>query len=179
LKKRKEELKGAITAEIRIKEAKNTQLIQKFRKIVADYQEMQEDFKKKANERAIKEIKMANPNLNDEEVQQLLLTQDQEEPKKQLSKSQQSTLETYHDEALETRKDVLLIEQSLIELQELFVTMEKLVDQQSQLLDNIEANCERSAEYMNQGVQTLKEANELHISKAVPNLFTKILSGGK
>lgn len=165
IEKRKEELKGVITAEVRIKESKHTQLVQKFRKFVSEYQEMQEDFKKKNSERAIKEIKLANPNITDDEAKKLMQTQDLEENKSTLSKSQQSTLDTYYNEAIETRKDVQLIEQSLIELQELFITMEKLVDQQDQLLDNIEANCERSVESMNGGVKLLEDANQLHINK--------------
>jgi syntaxin 1B/2/3 len=172
--KRKVASGGKITPEIRIRESHHASLCIKFKNLIGVFSCVQEDFKKKSSEIAFKQYKITHPHKKDEEIREMIEQQDQKMEEKTLTKSQQGTLNAYYDEAVETRKDVLLIQQSLIELQDLFITMEKLVDQQDELLDNIEANLEHTVDDINAGVEIMKEAAGLSLLNTPFTLMNKI-----
>lgn len=138
--KRRKEIKEENSAEMRIRISQHVQLTKQFQEMIQEYQELQEKFKKESSNKQRRAVKMANPNLTDQEVDQVIQQGGDEDAyrKKVLTKSQQGTLNTYYDEAVETRRDVQQIEQSLIELQDLFISMAQLVAQQQDLIDNIE-----------------------------------------
>lgn len=139
--KRRKEISEDNSAEMRIRISQHVQLTKQFQDMIGEYQDIQEKFKKENSDRQKRSIKIANPKLTDSEVDQIIVTGGDEDAYKKklgLSKSQQGTVNTYFDEAVETRRDVQQIEQSLIELQDLFISMAQLVAQQQDLIDNIE-----------------------------------------
>lgn len=158
---RKKELENKNTAEIRIREMKHVTLVKDFQKVIQDYQEMQAEYRKLYSDRAKRTCKITNPKLTDEEVEQLVENNQIDEDaykKKILTRSQQATLDTYYDEAIETRRDVLMLEASLIELQEMFVAMAQLVAQQDDLIENIENNVISADEFVKKGIQHTQDA---------------------
>jgi len=164
--KRKNEITEENSAEMRIRISQHVQLCNQFKDTIQEFQEIQEKFKKENTDRQKRSLKMANPKLNDQEIEQIVVQGGDEDAYKKkigLNKSQQGTLSTYYDDAIETRKDVQQIEQNLIELQDLFVSMAQLVSQQQDLMDNIE-NSVGSAEENNRiaidNVQGTKEHQE-------------------
>jgi t-SNARE complex subunit (syntaxin) len=99
--------------------------------------------------------------LTDDEVEEMVENKQIDEDaykKKILTKSQQGTLDAYYDEAIETRRDVMMLEGSLIELQEMFVAMAQLVAQQDDLIDNIENNVINADEYVKKGIEYVQAA---------------------
>jgi len=164
--KRKNEITEENSAEMRIRISQHVQLCNQFKDTIQEFQEIQEKFKKENTDRQKRSLKMANPKLNYQEIEQIVVQGGDEDAYKKkigLNKSQQGTLSTYYDDAIETRKDVQQIEQNLIELQDLFVSMAQLVSQQQDLMDNIE-NSVGSAEENNRiaidNVQGTKEHQE-------------------
>jgi len=151
------------TAEIRLREGQESQLLRDFQKIIADYQEMQAENKRMYAERAKRNAKIANPKLTEDQLNELVENGDINEDvflKRELTGSQKETLNTYYDEAVETRREVLLIEASLIELQDLFIAMAQLVAQQDDLIDNIENNVSASVAHVNKGIEHTKQAKK-------------------
>ena len=54
----------------------------------------------------------------------------------------------------------MTIEKSLRELQQLFVDMAVLVQEQGEMLDSVENNIEKAIDYVSQGRVQLKKANK-------------------
>jgi len=107
--------------------------------------------------------KITNPKLTDDEIEQLVENNQIDEnayKNKILTKSQESTLNTYYEEAVETRRDVLMIEASLIELQDMFIAMAQLVAEQDDLIDNVENNVHAAETYIKKGIEHLKDARQ-------------------
>jgi len=73
-----------------------------------------------------------------------------------LSRTQESTLDVLYEEAVETHKDIQILETSLIELQEIFITMSNLVEAQDDLIDNISANVLNAGEFVEEAIKDLK-----------------------
>jgi t-SNARE complex subunit (syntaxin) len=148
---RKKEVDGKNTAEIRMREGQHLQLMKHFGSLITDYQEMQAEYQKHYKDRMKRTVKITNPDLTEDEVEKLMTNNQIDEDaykKKILTKSQQGTINAYYDEAVETRRDILMLEASLIELQDMFITMAQLVAQQDDLIDNIENNVMSADEYV-------------------------------
>eukprot|EP01080_Neovahlkampfia_damariscottae_P002972 gene2972-4982_t len=159
--KRKKEVENKNTAEIRMREGQHLQLMKRFGALITDYQEMQAEYQKHYKDRMKRTVKITNPDLTEDEVDELMANNQIDEDaykKKILTKSQQGTINAYYDEAVETRKDILMLEASLIELQDMFVTMAQLVAQQDDLIDNIENNVISADEYVKKAVEDVKKA---------------------
>lgn len=166
-----------LSPEIRIKQQQHISLLNEFQKIVNEYLSNQEEYKKNQNQRIRSQILMANPNLPQDEVDDMVEKMDEKQLKNVLTGSQKSTLNTHYDEAIETRKDILEIEQNLRELQDMFIAFGQMVSDQDHLLDNIEHNIGSAEEYVRAGEKQLVQTQEIRSFQFL-NIF-KRLSFGK
>lgn len=151
------------SAEMRIRINQHVQVTNKFKDLVGEYQELQEKFKRENKEKQKRAMKIANPKLTEDEVEVIVSSgMDEDTYKKKLgiSKSQQGTVNTYFDDAVETRKDVQQIEANLIELQDLFISMAQLVATQSELLDNIETSVGIGEEVTRKGLEHVQATKQ-------------------
>lgn len=63
--------------------------------------------------------------------------------------------------ARERRDEIMRIEKGVIETNALFKDVQTLVSDQGELIDNIEANIQQSADNATEGAQSLQEAERL------------------
>lgn len=150
-----------LSPEIRIKQQQHKTLLEEFQKIINVYFINQEEYKKNQNQRIKSQILMTNPNLSQDELDEMMENMDEKQLKNVLTSSQKSTLNAYYDEAIETRRDVIEIERSLRELQELFISFGQMMSDQDILLDNIEHNLSTAEEYIRTGEKYLVQTQEI------------------
>ena len=90
--KRKKEVENKNTAEIRMREGQHLQLMKRFGLLITDYQEMQAEYQKHYKDRMKRTVKITNPDLTEDEVDELMANSQIDEDaykKKILTKSQQ------------------------------------------------------------------------------------------
>jgi syntaxin 1B/2/3 len=152
--------KGKKEAELRLRETNQFQVVKRFQELLFEYQTVQADFKEKYTDKLKRSYKISHPDSTEEEIDDLLQNQQLDEDvykkKVTLNKTQESTLDVLYEEAVETHKDIQILENSLIELQELFITMSNLVDLQDDLIDNISANVLNAGAYVEEAVVHIK-----------------------
>jgi syntaxin 1B/2/3 len=133
---------------VRIRETNEFQIIRKFQELLQQYSNLQAEYKEKYTEKLVNNYKITHPESNDEEVQELLQTKKLQETYKKktnVNKNLESTFDVLYQEAVkkifkkkvETQQDLVYLQNSLQELQELFITMSNLVESQDDLIDNI------------------------------------------
>jgi syntaxin 1B/2/3 len=156
---------GKKDAEIRLRETNQFQVLKRFQGLIFEYQTIQAEFKEKYSNNLKRNFKISNPDLTEEEVEDRFQNNDINEDSfkkvvvveySTLNKAQDSTLDVCYEEAVETFKDIQTLENSLIELQEIFMTMSYMVDLQDDLIDNISSNVKNSIDYVEESVKNIK-----------------------
>jgi syntaxin 1B/2/3 len=145
---------------IRMMQSHHFTLSNRFQTLLHDYFDIQESHKDLQNQRIRTQIAISKPELTEEQVDDLVLNGKDLQLmfKKALQGSQIGTLNTYYDEAVELRKDVYMIEESLKDLQELFVSFGQIMMNQQPLIDDIEENLTNADRDIRQGTEYLKQA---------------------
>jgi t-SNARE complex subunit (syntaxin) len=165
------------STEIRLREGKEYYLMKIFGALINDYQQIQEDYQKQYKDRMKRTVKITNPNLTENEIQDLVdnnnITEDAYK-KKILTSSQKGTINAYYDEAIETRREILLVEASLMELQDMFIAMAQLVAQQDDLIENIEYNVMGAQDFVAKATENIVVAQQ-HQEKSKYVLYMIII----
>jgi t-SNARE complex subunit (syntaxin) len=188
---RRKEMNDEDSAEMRIRINQHVQVTNKFKDLIGEYQELQEKFKRENKDKQKRAMKIANPKLTEEDTEVIVssgMDEDQYKKKLGITKSQQGTVNTYFDDAVETRQDVQSIEANLIEVQDLFISMAQLVSTQTELLDNIESSVGIGEEVTRQGLEHV-QATKKHQERSrvvtvvialiiIAVLFVVLLVGG-
>ena len=152
------------STEIRIREAQHMRLLKYFHKLLFEYKEIQTEIQKSNIERTMRMARITCPklcDLEDSELEKVIKDKEISEQtflQLELTTSQKETINTYYNEAIETRREVQLIEASLIELQDLYITMGQLIVQQDDLIDNIETHVSVAIEHIKEGTEDTKKA---------------------
>jgi len=148
------------SAEQRIRTNMHGTLTRKFLDLMAEYQEVQNQYKNKYKEKITRQFKIANPDATPEEIDEAL-----ESGNTQVFANQ--ILDKRHTQAknalayVENRhREILKLEESIKELHQLFVDMAILVEQQSEMLDQIEYNVNTSVAHTGKAVKELQLANQ-------------------
>uniref|UniRef100_A0A7S1KQT0 t-SNARE coiled-coil homology domain-containing protein n=1 Tax=Percolomonas cosmopolitus TaxID=63605 RepID=A0A7S1KQT0_9EUKA len=134
-----------------------TRLLEKFNRVNATFREMEEGNLKR-------QIKVVDPDLPDEKVEQMLEDKEFDISKYMdkilLGSSAKSTVTAMYMSAKETRDDLLELETSMEELVVLFRDLNTLVRDQSSMINNIEFNVQRTSEAMAEGVKNVRTARK-------------------
>ncbi len=105
-----------------------------------------------------------NPEATEEEIEDLIQKSKITEAdvfKPGLTQSQKHTLESYYAEVSETHRDIVELEAQFRELHELFLDFAALVNQQDELIDNIELQVSKAAEYVEKGRENLVKSRKI------------------
>eukprot|EP00287_Rhodomonas_sp_CCMP768_P004246 CAMPEP_0196737452 /NCGR_PEP_ID=MMETSP1091-20130531/15183_1 /TAXON_ID=302021 /ORGANISM="Rhodomonas sp., Strain CCMP768" /LENGTH=294 /DNA_ID=CAMNT_0042081307 /DNA_START=53 /DNA_END=937 /DNA_ORIENTATION=+ len=152
---------GKQDSESRIRNNMYSTLSKKFLQLVKEYQEMQSKYKNKYRDRIGRQVKVVKPDATDEEVDEMmesgqtavfaqsLLTQ----RSSQAAKNALADIQDKH-------RDILRLEQSIVELHQLFQDMSVLVQQQGDMLDDIQKSVENAHADVDKGVQQLEKAKQ-------------------
>jgi t-SNARE complex subunit (syntaxin) len=149
----------ALAAEERIKKNVHVTLVQDFIRAMEKYQQVQAQFKHKHEENVTRQVLTVNPSATSEEVAYVIQSGEAEQifaNSVQRDQSAQVALNYIRDR----HQDIMQIEKSLQELQQLFVDMAMLVTEQGEMIDSVENNIENAISYVVQGKGQLKKANK-------------------
>mmetsp|Transcript_21125 Transcript_21125/g.50171 ORF Transcript_21125/g.50171 Transcript_21125/m.50171 type:complete len:366 (+) Transcript_21125:162-1259(+) len=152
---------GHQDSETRIRNNMHSTLTKKFVQHVKEYQEMQTKYKNKYRERVGRQLKVVKPDATQDEIDELMDSGQQNVFSQQLlaERSTQAAKNALAD-IQDKHKDILRLEQSIVELHQLFVDMSVLVQQQGEMLDDIQYTVQQAHAYVDKGVQQLEKAKE-------------------
>jgi len=151
--------KNATPAELRIRNNMHGNLCKKFTAVARAYGDVQTAYQNSSRERLARQCKVVRPDLKDEEIEAIVDQGDDavfrdailEHDLRDKARQALSYVENKHN-------DIVKLNNSIMELHQLFVDMSVLVAQQGELIDQIEDNCSMAAEYTSQGVKAIREA---------------------
>mmetsp|Transcript_16695 Transcript_16695/g.23203 ORF Transcript_16695/g.23203 Transcript_16695/m.23203 type:complete len:420 (+) Transcript_16695:38-1297(+) len=148
------------STESRVKTSTHQMLMKNFLDIMRDYQEVQNNYKNKSRERVERQYRVVNPNATDEEIEMAMEKGQGVFADQIMEKSRQAAaLEAL--QYIENRhKDIVKLEQSILELHQLFVDLAILVDQQGEMIDQIEYNVVQAKTYTKEAVVEIAEASK-------------------
>eukprot|EP00760_Papus_ankaliazontas_P028640 PhM_4_TR3822/c0_g1_i1/m.61657 len=148
-------------AEVRIMENQHGFLLKQFIDVMKQYHTMQTENEKKYKDQVVRRLKTKFQNddgstISEAKAQQmaddLLKNGDQD----RIFQQSKHKLE----QIIETRNEVIRIEKSIRELQQLFVDLAALVHEQGEILNDISDNMTTTMEYMEEGVKQMKQARK-------------------
>lgn len=139
-------------------------LIVKFMSLMANYNQIQQQYKKRCKERILRQLKTAKPEVTDEEIESVV-NQNQEPP----AIFAQEFLDTHTQaraalEDIQARHfDITRLEQSLVELNSLYNDMYLLVNSQDSIISAIDSEVTRTDLIIGSGAKVeLKKAERIH-----------------
>lgn len=148
------------TAQYRIKTNMHGTLARKFMDQMAEYQEVQTKFKNKFRERVERQYRIVKPEATQEEIQEALESGNTQIFAKEILNQRHSQAKDALNYIENRHKDILRLEQSIKELQQLFFDMAILVEAQGELIDQIEYNVSQAGAYTKEAVKNLRDANK-------------------
>jgi syntaxin 1A/syntaxin 1B/2/3 len=156
----KKEEKNGVTTMTRLRDNQHRQLSKDFIDCIRRFQTVQTAYKDKFKDRIRREVAIVNPDASPDEIEAIVESgADQVFADNVMS---QKHAEASHAYQLiqEQHRDILRIEDSLMELHSMFVDMAALVDMQGEVLNNIEKNVSKALDYTEKGVEELKKASK-------------------
>jgi len=149
-------------AEQRIKKNIHSAILQKFVDTMQVYQGMQQKHRDNYRMTAANLIKTANPDATEEEIEDAITSGSAEQIFAQQTLARREAAKQAHNYVISKHKEILKIEQSLIQLHQLFVDMSVLVQEQSEIVANIEHNVQSAQEHTGEALKELRTANKYH-----------------
>lgn len=155
-------LKGeGMHADVRIQEAHHASLIQSFSRVMNRYNDIQAQHKLKYRNAIARQCRIVDPNVSDDVIQGYIESGQSAEifkgVKLEKAEKQLSDIKDRHE-------DIKRLERSLMELHEMFVDMSILVSEQGDMIDRIENQVAKSADYVESAKKKLIKAKNLQSS---------------
>eukprot|EP01118_Nematostelium_gracile_P009538 TRINITY_DN3232_c0_g2_i1.p1 TRINITY_DN3232_c0_g2~~TRINITY_DN3232_c0_g2_i1.p1 ORF type:complete len:295 (-),score=100.24 TRINITY_DN3232_c0_g2_i1:29-913(-) len=156
---KKKSKEGAANAKIRA----NMQgaLTKKFLDLMQEYQELQTKYKNKFRERVAVQYKMVKPDATAEEIDEAIDSGDTQIFAKAILDTERKNQAKNALAYIENKSnDIKRLEQSIMELHNLFLDMAILVEAQGELIDQIEYNVTTAVTNTTEAVKNLQGANK-------------------
>ena len=137
-------------------------LTKNFLDVMMDYKKVQETYQDKYKDRMQRQCLVVKPNATPQEIEKMMDGEKGHMFAKQIINTGQRQEARKALEDIQNRhKDVVRIEKSILELQQLFMDMAVLVSAQGEIIDQIAVHIDNAANDTEQGVQSLVKATEL------------------
>lgn len=151
--------KKKLQADIRVRENIHATCLQNLVVAVRAYQQSQQEYKVKLQEKASRQVRVVKPEATDEEIKTVIQSGDVNAIYREalLQPGADPIAQVYLSVA-DKYQDVLKLEQSVIELHKMFQDLAVLVEAQGEMLDNIEYQVTMAKDYMSQGNKQLNIA---------------------
>jgi len=148
--------KGSKPSETRIRRNMHTTLQQKFVQVVRVYQQAQQDYKTKIQDKVARQVKVVKPDATYEEIDTALRCGDTGAIYRAaiLQGGNDPIAEAFRN-VTSKYQDIVKLEKSMVELNGLFQDMAILVTQQGDLLGQIESQVHKAAAYVDKGNEEL------------------------
>lgn len=147
-------------ASLRMMRIKHFTLKDKFCTIMQEYSSMQLEYRDRCRERIRRELHVIGRDVTDHELEELL-----EQPLQKVfvnTLNEQAQLTMSDVEA--RHRDILKLEQSIREMQGLFLNLSIIVEKQQDIVDNIEYNVSMTENYVGRAKEDIREANKKRFS---------------
>jgi len=155
------ERKKITDAQIKIRKNMKGALTKKFVDLMGEYQELQNKYKNKYRERVAAQYKLVKPDATENEIDEAIESGDTQifakaildMERKQQAKNALSYVQN-------KSQDIRRLEQSILELHQLFLDLAVMVEAQGELIDAIEDNVNITVVNTGVAVENLKAANK-------------------
>jgi len=136
-------------------------LTKKFLDLMQEYQELQTRYKNKFRERVATQYKMVKPDAKPEEIEEAIESGDTQIFAKAILDTERKNQAKSALAYIESKSnDIKRLEQSILELHNLFLDMAIMVEAQGELIDQIEYNVTQTVENTKVAVQNLRTAGK-------------------
>lgn len=146
------------SADLRIRESQQTMLTKKFVGVMTEYNDIQAANKRKYRDMIKRQCQVVDPTISDQVVDNLIETGTTSDIFKgmRLDEASQAL-----DQIKDRHADILKLEQSLMQLHEMFLDMALLVSEQGDMIDRIENSVGKASDYVHKAKKKLDRALEL------------------
>lgn len=141
-------------AQLRIKINIQRDLTKRYLDLLQSYQTMQVDYENQIKSKMTRQIKLINPQTSDVDIENMITYKG----------AQFEILENKRDQSeasialvaiKEQHRDILLLEQSILELHQIFIDISSLIETQNELVDQIEWNCEQASAWTGEATKNI------------------------
>lgn len=154
LKEETEKLKGTgklNASDVRVRENMNTTLTKKFIDEMKTYQQSQQKYKTDIKNKVKRQVQVIKPDATDEEINEVMKSEGGKDAlykQSILAGGVNDQIKTTYAKVAGKYQDVLTLEQSVTELNQMFLDFALLTEQQGELLDQIEFNVTQATDYV-------------------------------
>ncbi|KAL2915198.1 hypothetical protein HK105_205305 [Polyrhizophydium stewartii] len=154
--------KNPDSSDVKIRISQHGVLTKNFLDVMMEYKKIQETYQDKYKDRMQRQCLVVKPNATPQEIQQMMDSEKSQVFAKEIVNTGQRQEARRALEDIQNRhKDVVRIEKSILELQQLFMDMAVLVAAQGEIIDQIAVHIDNAANDTEQGVQALSQATKL------------------
>lgn len=157
--------KAKDSPELRAKNQMISSLRLKFKEVLKNTNSIQLEYKKNAQNKIKRQLKIVKPDLNDEELEEL--SKDADAGKKLISEmvmGPHTTLKAAVSDIKKKYEEILKLERSVMQVHKLFEDLAMLVHDQILMMDNIEHNLKSANNYLEKSEKRLERAKKWHES---------------
>jgi len=148
-------------AQLKIRKNMKGALTKKFVDLMTEYQELQNKYKNKYRERVAAQYKLVKPDASEEEIDTAIESGDtQIFAKAILDMERKEKAKTALSYVQNKSQDIRRLEQSILELHQLFLDLAVMVEAQGELIDQIEDNVSTTLSNTKSAVENLRAANK-------------------
>jgi len=148
----------ANSAEARIRSNLQSTLSRKFMDAMSEYNDCQQKYKGKYQDKVERQYKIVNPNATEEQLEAVRSGEGKSIFSDEILTGSAAQAKQALGELQDRHKDILKLENSIRELHQLFMDMAVMVEQQGELLDQIEHQVAEGCEYVKKGTDELVKA---------------------
>jgi len=147
---------------VKIRSNMHGSLVRKFLDLMQEYQAMLTKYDKKFRDKAYKEVQLVAPEASPEEIDEVLESGGEAIFQKHIMEDRKhAKAKQTLDYLKEKHNDLLALEKSITELNQLFMDMAILVETQGDLIDQIEFSVMNSKAYTEKAVDTLHQTAKI------------------
>ncbi|KAJ3055677.1 Syntaxin-1A [Rhizophlyctis rosea] len=156
------EKKGDSPSDVRIRVTQHGGLTKRFLDVMMEYKDIQKKYQDKYKQRLQRQFLIVKPQATPEEVEKMVSGETGPVFAQQImSSGQRGEARRALQDIQDRHQDIVRIERSIIELQQLFMDMSVLVAAQGEVLNQIEVHVSNAVDHTEQGVQALGKAVKL------------------
>merc|ERR1712207_16219 len=168
-------------SELRLRENLCTTLTRKFIDEMKAYQNAQQKYKADIKKKVKRQVHIVKPDATDEEIDEVMRSEGGKDAlfkERILAGGVNDSIKDAYQNAADKYQDVLAIESSIGELNQMFLDFALLTSQQGEILDQIEYNVKNAADYVEEAEIELIEAGKIHQSMRKKQLATSLIVVG-
>ncbi|KAJ3122494.1 Syntaxin-1A [Nowakowskiella sp. JEL0407] len=150
------------TSDLKVRINQHGVITKKFIEIMTEYKDVQKKYQEKYKQRLQRQFLVVQPNAKPEEIEKMLDAEQGPVFAQQILKNgQKAEAQRALQDIQDRHQDMVRIERSILELQQLFIDMAVLVSAQGELMNQIEVHMASAVDNTEQGVQALHKAVKL------------------